>query len=51
MSNEERLTHHTAQNRHDHMGLADSALGGVTVAFLGQVFRLSAYETKLKLVN
>ena len=33
------------------MGLADSALGGVTVAFLAQVFRMDPSAVKRRLVN
>lgn len=45
------LTRHRDQRRASSMGLADSALQGVTVSFLAQVFRMDANKVKRKLVN
>lgn len=47
----EALEDHRRKKAHDYMGLADSALQGVTVAFLAQVYRLQPFEVKKRLVN
>lgn len=51
---EVKLAQHVDQNRHNPnsmTGLADSALQGVTVSFLAQVFRMDNAAVKRKLVN
>lgn len=51
MSAAEKLEEHRQKKAHEYMGLADSALQGVTVAFLAQVFRLTPFEVKRRIVN
>lgn len=53
MSIDERLNNHVAKQRSvtDSHGLADSALQGVTVAFLSQVFQMDPAKVKRLLVN
>lgn len=48
---DERLTRHAAKNQLEGIGLADSALQGVTVSFLAQVFAMDTAKVKRLLVN
>lgn len=49
---DERLAQHTKQNKGDPaFGLADSALEGVTISFLAQVFQIDHQKVKRLLVN
>lgn len=49
---EDRLARHVKENKKPSMnGLADSAMGGVTVSFLSQVFRMDPAAVKRRLTN
>lgn len=49
---EDRLARHVRENKKPSMnGLADSAMGGVTVSFLSQVFRMDPAAVKRRLTN
>jgi len=48
---DEKLSRHAAKNKLEGTGLADSALQGVTVSFLSQVFGMEPAKVKRLLVN